>query len=68
MSLKAFHLFFVAASIVLCAVTAVWGVDRYRSTAGGAGELALAVICALLGLTLIVYGLKVYRKFQELGR
>ena len=67
MSLKAFHLFFIAASIALCAVVAVWGIDRFRD-AGSAGDLALAAICALLGLVLVGYGLKVYRKFQELGR
>lgn len=67
MSLKAFHLFFVAASIALCAVTATWGVDRYRG-GGDAGDLTLAAICVLLGFTLLAYGLKVYRKFRELGR
>lgn len=67
MSLKAFHLFFVAASIVLCGITAAWGVDRFRA-GGGAGDLGLAAVCALLGLVLIGYGLRVYRKFQELGR
>ena len=68
MSLKAFHLFFIAASIALCGVTAVWGVDRYRSAVGGGGDLALAAICVLLGCALIAYGFKVYRKFRELGR
>ena len=68
MSLKAFHLFFIAASILLCGVTAVWSFDRYRAAAGDGGDLALAAICAVLGATLIVYGLKVYRKFRELGR
>lgn len=67
MSLKAFHLFFVAASILLCALTAVWGVDRYRA-GGTAGDLTLAAVCAVLGCALIFYGLKVYRKFRELGR
>lgn len=67
MSLRAFHLFFIAASIALCAVIAVWGVDQYRA-GGGGGDLALAAICALLGLALIAYGLKIYRKFRELGR
>ena len=67
MSLKAFHLFFVAASIALCALVTVWGIDRFR-TGGGGGDLALAAACGILGLGLIAYGLKVYRKFQELGR
>ena len=67
MSLRAFHLFFIAASIVLCAVTAVWGVDRFR-TVGGGGGLALAATCATLGLALVAYGLKIYRKFRELGQ
>ena len=67
MSLRVFHLFFIAASIVMCAVIAVWGVDQYR-TGGGPGDLTLAAICSALGLGLVAYGLKVYRKFRELGQ
>lgn len=67
MSLKAFHLFFIAASIVLCGVVAAWGVRAFRQ-GGDVGALGLAALCAVLALTLIVYGLKVFRKFQELGR
>ena len=67
MSLKSFHLFFIAASIALCAVVAAWGVQGYRASRQ-AGSLGLAVFCAVLGVALVVYGLKVFRKFQELGR
>ena len=66
MSLKAFHIFFIAASIVLCGVVATWGVRDFRQS-GDVGGLGLAALCVLLGLALIVYGLKVFRKFQELG-
>ncbi len=67
MSLRAFHLFFVAVSIVMCGLVAAWGLHDYRHHAAG-GSLGLAVLCAVLGLGLVYYWLRVYRKFQELGR
>ena len=67
MSLRAFHLFFVSVSVLLCGLVTVWGVDRYRQY-GALGALALAAACVVVGLGLIYYGLRVYRKFQELGR
>ena len=67
MSLRAFHLFFIAASIAMCGVVAVWGFSGYRAERA-AEELGLAVFCVLLGCALLFYGLRVFRKFQELGR
>lgn len=66
MSLKAFHLFFIAAAILMSLVVGGWGVNEYLH-GGGAGLLTLGVLCFLLGAVLVVYGLKVYRKLQALG-
>ena len=67
MSLRAFHLFFVAASIVMCGLVTAWGVRDYRYHDAG-GSMVLAVVCVLLGFGLVLYWMRVYRKFQELGR
>ena len=67
MSLRAFHLFFIAASIALCGVVAAWGFNGYRA-GREVGDLGLAVSCVILGCGLVIYGFKVFRKFQELGR
>ena len=66
MSLRAFHLFFIAASIVLCGLVTAWGVHDFSHHDAG-GSLWLAVACAALGLGLMLYVVRVYRKFQELG-
>ncbi|MDH3745352.1 MAG: hypothetical protein OES47_09650 [Acidobacteriota bacterium] len=67
MSLRAFHLFFIAAAIVMCGLVTAWGVHDYRHHDVG-GSLALAALCVLLGLGLMLYWARVYRKFKELGR
>lgn len=65
MSLKAFHLFFIAVSILMSLVVGGWSVAEYLRH-GAAGLLALGAACFLLGAVLVVYGLKVYRKLQAL--
>jgi len=65
MSLKAFHIFFVSVSVLMCLGVGVWGVNEYRSGANGTG-LGLAILCFVLGAGLIVYGFKVYKKLSEL--
>ena len=67
MSLKIFHLVFIALSILMAALVGGWGVNRYLAD-GGTGELALGVVFFLTGGVLLVYGVKVVRKFQEIGR
>ncbi|MDX1502267.1 MAG: hypothetical protein R3325_07875 [Thermoanaerobaculia bacterium] len=67
MSLKAFHLFFIAASTLMCVVVGAWGVSKYRHV-GSLDALGLAVACFVLGLGLLLYGVRAYRKLTELGR
>ena len=67
MSLKVFHLVFIAASILMCLFVGAWGVAEY-SRAGDGGAMALAAGCFALGAALTVYGVGAFRKLQELGR
>ena len=67
MSLKTFHLVFIALSVLMAAVVGGWGFNRYLA-GGGASGLALGVGFFLTGAALLLYGVKVLRKFREIGR
>jgi hypothetical protein len=64
-SLKAFHLFFIAMSVILAAFTAAWSVAQYRATPD-LTYIATCVASALGGAALIVYGAKFQRKARRL--
>ncbi len=66
MSLKAFHLLFIALSIALSAGVGGWAIQRYLG-GGGAGDLALGMVFFAGGLALLVYGGRFFRKLKELG-
>jgi hypothetical protein len=55
MSLKAFHLVFVVASVGLCLLMAGWSLGNYRS-GGALGDLMWTVGSTLGALILLVYG------------
>ncbi len=59
LSLRSFHLFFVAASVLLSAWVGVWGVQN--------GDLTLGLLFVALGVVLLVYGLRVRKKLRELA-
>jgi hypothetical protein len=61
LSLRSFHLFFIAASVLLAAWVGVWGVQSYLATKN-AGDLALGVFFLVLGVGLLFYGRRVRRK------
>jgi len=65
MSLKAFHLFFIAISIILAAFVAAWATSQYRALHDG-GYLAAAAGSALAGAALAVYAVKFQRKVRHL--
>jgi hypothetical protein len=65
MSLKAFHLFFIAVSIVLAAFVAAWAAGQYR-TAHEASYLMTAGVFAAFGGALIMYATKFQRKARRL--
>jgi hypothetical protein len=66
-SLRAFHLFFIAVSIVLAAFCAAWALGQYRDGHQGifAGTAVLS-IAAAAGLA--VYGAVFQRKTRSLVR
>jgi hypothetical protein len=65
MSLRLFHLFFIAVSVVLVAFCAAWATGMYRS-GHEISYLAAAAACALAGAALIAYGAAFQRKTRKL--
>jgi hypothetical protein len=65
MSLKAFHLFFIAISIVLAAFVAAWAVSQYRVVHDPTYVLA-GFASAATGAGLAVYGAAFQRKMRKL--
>jgi hypothetical protein len=61
LSLRSFHLFFIAVSVLLAVWVGVWGVQSYLATKS-AGDLALGVFFFVLGFVLLVYGRRVRKK------
>mgnify|MGYP004335562349 CR=1 FL=1 len=66
MSLKAFHIFFIAVSILLGMFVGGWGVRRYM-VSDSVGSLALGVLFFASAFVLLAYGLKFIAKVEELG-
>jgi len=66
MSLKAFHLLFVTASVLLALGFGAWGLDAYASRGEG-GSLVLGLLSFLFGAGLVMYGLKVRTKLKGMG-
>lgn len=65
MSLKAFHLFFIAVSVVLAAFVAAWAAGQYRS-AGQAVYILTAIVSVAAAAGLIVYAASFRRKVRHL--
>lgn len=66
MSLKAFHLFFIAVSILLGMFVGGWGVRQYLMS-DSVGSLAVGALFFVSAFVLLAYGLKFIRKVEELG-
>ncbi len=58
MSLKAFHLFFITISTLLCVWVGTWAIRQGRG--------ALAALFLAVGVALVVYGVRFWRKLKEL--
>jgi ABC-type Mn2+/Zn2+ transport system permease subunit len=64
MSLRAFHLLFIALSVVLTAFVAAWAGGQYQL----AHEITFAVVCGVslaLGVALAFYGVTFQRKTKR---
>jgi len=66
MSLKAFHLIFVIASILLGLGVGGWGVQEYR-TQGELGPLVIGIIFFGMGIALFFYGRRMLKKTKDIG-
>jgi len=65
MSLRAFHLLFIAMSVVLTAFVAAWAVGQYR-VEHDLGYAATAVLSLASGGALVTYGAAFQRKTRNL--
>jgi len=65
MSLRMFHLFFIAISIVLAAFFGAWATAQYR-LAGDSSDALAAVAAVVSAIVLAVYGAKFQRKTRNL--
>ncbi len=65
MSLKAFHIFFIAASILLAFGVGVWGVYMHVQETN-LSLLLFGIGSLLVGVLLVAYGVKVLRRFRRL--
>jgi hypothetical protein len=65
MSLRAFHLLFIALSVVLAAFFAAWASNQYL-VAGGIGYVLTALVSLTAGGALAVYGVMFQRKTRSM--
>ena len=66
MSLRAFHLLFIALSVMLTAFVAAWAANEYRA-AHDAGYVLACVASIAAGIGLTVYGAAFQRKTKGLS-
>jgi len=66
LSLKGFHIFFIAVSILLGMFVGGWGVRQYLLN-DQLGSLVLGALFFVSAFILLAYGLKFIRKVDELG-
>jgi hypothetical protein len=66
MSLKAFHIVFVAASILLALVFGVWSLMSYFE-GGPVRDLVFGVGSLLTGVGLVFYGKYVLKKLKDIS-
>jgi hypothetical protein len=65
MSLRAFHLLFIALSVVLAAFVAAWAISQYRLE-HDMGYAATGSLAVAFGAGLAVYGAKFQQKTRNL--
>ena len=66
MSLKAFHLVFITASLTMALGLGAWSMDAYLAR-GETAMLVLGIVGFVLAAGLIIYGRKIRLKFKHLG-
>lgn len=67
MSLKAFHLIFIIASILLAFGLATWQLMNYFSPNGGRWDLVWGIVAIVAGLSLIGYECYFLKKLKNVS-
>ena len=67
MSLKAFHLVFIIASIGLALAFGVWSLVNYFSAQGRPRDLIIAIASALVAVALVFYERYFLKKFKNVS-
>jgi len=67
MSLKAFHVVFIVASILLAAGFGVWSFLNYRSPRGTASDLVIAIASGVVALALVGYEIYFLKKLKNVS-
>jgi len=67
MSLRAVHILFIVASILLALFMGVWGIVMFGSTAGSSGHLATGIVSLLTAAGLSAYAVGFIRKTRQAG-
>lgn len=66
MSLRVFHVVFIAVSVILSLFVAVWSVREYQAT-GSVGALILGFVFLIAGGAMVEYGRRWFHKLKELS-
>ena len=67
MSLKAFHLVFIVASILLTVGFGVWNVMNYMSPEGRTRDLIIAICCGVATVALLWYEKYFLKKLKNVS-
>ncbi|PCJ64210.1 MAG: hypothetical protein COA73_04310 [Candidatus Hydrogenedentota bacterium] len=67
MSLKAFHLVFIAISTIMAVGFGGWCIAQFFTQDGGAGYIVSGILSALAGAGLVVYGIRFARKWKDVS-
>lgn len=66
MSLKAFHIVFITASILLTLGLGAWCLSNFLSSEGTRRDLAIAIVCLVAAISLFVYGRYFLKKLKKI--
>jgi DNA-binding transcriptional regulator of glucitol operon len=66
MSLRIFHVVFIAICLMLCLFVGVWGVRQYASTGSGS-NLTVGIVFIGCGIALIVYAVRMFQKLKDVS-
>ncbi len=67
MSLKAFHLVFIIASILLALGFGAWSYVNYRAPQGKTSDLVIAIVSGVIALGLVGYEIYFLKKLKNVS-